>query len=275
MNLARTLINLDKASPKQILVVGDAMVDVYVQGRVEETCQEGCPKFIEEDRFTAPGGAANASRSLSQWKTKVVFPDTYPLVSRPTKTRFMVGDRCIFRYDIDKTEFSVDTRRIQLETMHYLPDSSAVLISDYDKRTLTPEFIREIATTCKQFAIPCVADCKRLPSVYDGCILKGNVEWSNRHKPNMMTPSMVITNGWDGPTVSSRTVITNRSRVPCVNHVGAGDCFAAHLALALAHGFSLAHAAAIAHSAGRVYVQHRHNRPPKPEEIAADMAGLF
>lgn len=59
-------------------------------------------------------------------------------------------------------------------------------------------------------------------------------------------------------------------KVNCVSHVGAGDCFAAHLVLALAHGFSLEDAAAIAHSAGRVYVQHEHNRPPMPEEIAED-----
>jgi sugar/nucleoside kinase (ribokinase family) len=57
-----------------------------------------------------------------------------------------------------------------------------------------------------------------------------------------------------------------------VNHVGAGDCFAAHLTLALAYGFSLKEAAGLAHSAGRVYVQSFHNHPPFPTDIAADMS---
>ena len=60
-------------------------------------------------------------------------------------------------------------------------------------------------------------------------------------------------------------------KVNCINHVGAGDCFGAHLVLALMYGFSLEDAATIAHSAGRVYVQHLHNRPPLPEEIEEDL----
>ena len=56
------------------------------------------------------------------------------------------------------------------------------------------------------------------------------------------------------------------------NHVGAGDCFAAHLILGLAYGLSLEDAATVAHSAGRVYVQFPHNRPPLPSEIVADFA---
>jgi len=60
--------------------------------------------------------------------------------------------------------------------------------------------------------------------------------------------------------------------VECKSHVGAGDCFAAHLTLALAHGIPLEQAAAIAHSAGRVYVQHLHGRPPYPIEIRKDLS---
>ena len=63
--------------------------------------------------------------------------------------------------------------------------------------------------------------------------------------------------------------------VKCVNHVGAGDCFSAHLVLALAYGFTLEDAAVIAHSAGRVYVQHQHSRPPLPQEVREDMASAL
>ena len=65
--------------------------------------------------------------------------------------------------------------------------------------------------------------------------------------------------------------VFSKNLVRVVSHVGAGDCFGAHIVLALAHGFSLREAAALAHSAGRVYVQFPHNRAPRPEEIAADL----
>ncbi len=269
MNLAQNLIKADKKSPKNILIVGDAMVDVYIHGKTYGTCQESCMKFVEESRYVVPGGAANAARSLSYWMVRIIFPPNR-LSSTPTKTRFMVGDRCVFRHDNDRVDtYNIDS--VRAESLVYAQNADAVLLSDYDKGILTPEFIKDIVEICKKANIPCVVDCKRPPELYEGCILKGNVEWLNRYKPNMMTPQVVITNGWDGPTVSGRMVSINQSRVHCINHVGAGDCFAAHLALALAYGFDLFNAAAIAHSAGRVYVQYRHNRPPRPEEIAADM----
>jgi D-beta-D-heptose 7-phosphate kinase/D-beta-D-heptose 1-phosphate adenosyltransferase len=63
----------------------------------------------------------------------------------------------------------------------------------------------------------------------------------------------------------------NQQAIFLKSHVGAGDCFAAHLVLALAHGLSLEEAAMIAHSAGRIYVQHPHGRPPWPHEIKKDL----
>lgn len=71
------------------------------------------------------------------------------------------------------------------------------------------------------------------------------------------------------------TVECRFTPVKIVSHVGAGDCFAAHLALALAYGFSLKEAAVLAHSAGRVYVQSLHNIPPHPAEILADMSTVL
>ncbi len=144
----------------------------------------------------------------------------------------------------------------------------AVLLSDYDKGFLTPEFTREVIKRCNRRSIPCVADVKRGPELYQGAILKSNLDWTNKYGA-----SNVTTRGAMWPWVHGKTDRYHGGRhdVKCVNHVGAGDCFAAHLTLALACGFSLEDAAAVAHSAGRVYVQHPHNRPPHPKEIAADM----
>lgn len=278
MNLAERLVQLDRESQKRILIIGDSMTDVYVQGRIEQ-CQEGCPKFVEESKVLVAGGAANARRSLQHWnaRTWLGMDKSYG----PRKTRFMVSDQCVFRYDDDNVQ-SVDFELLRKESLKALQDwkPSAVLLSDYDKGMLTPSFICKIVEKCHTQSIPCVADAKRHPEIYHGTIIKANCWWQGRYSTieNQIDPPWVFTHGHLLPHVrdknDSEFMFTMLPLVNCLNHVGAGDCFAAHLTLALAHRLSLKEAAVIAHSAGRVYVQHRHNEPPHPSEIVRDMASV-
>lgn len=270
-NLAERLIEAVSKQRKQITVIGDTMVDRWVHGKLAE-CQDGCQKFVQIEVVETPGGAANAERCLSKWRAMTNlygFTDNYC----PVKTRYIQDGCIVLRIDDDGPPLrglGYDwARDLALEMVAF---TDAVLISDYDKGFLVSGFIREIATICNRRGIPCVADCKREAEVYDGCILKRNADWQWKYKLNLLTPNAVLTNGALPPCVEGRIVCDDLADVKCVNHVGAGDCFAAHLTLALAYGFSLKEAAALAHSAGRVYVQHPHNRPPHPEEIAADMA---
>jgi len=174
------------------------------------------------------------------------------------------------RFRVDGNEFGVSREIGNREmTLEMVGCSDGVLLSDYDKGVLTPELIGEISTACQKRSIPCVADCKRGPHIYKECVLKGNSDWNNKYGQSFI--NQVITLGARCPEVECVTVGAELPPVECVNHVGAGDCFAAHLTLALAYGFSLKDATALAHSAGRVYVQHPHSRPPGPEEIVADL----
>jgi D-beta-D-heptose 7-phosphate kinase/D-beta-D-heptose 1-phosphate adenosyltransferase len=120
-----------------------------------------------------------------------------------------------------------------------------------------------------------VADAKRPPSVYQGAILKCNQGYLQRYSyfdgDSIVTRGYVSPVVWNGRACNSLVTASRESQAVCVNHVGAGDCFAAHMTLALAHGLPLEDAAVIAHSAGRVYVQHHHGRPPFPFEIRKDI----
>ncbi len=271
VNTIDRLIEMDHTSPKTILVVGDGMTDIYIHGRLE-TGQERCFKFVEEVRVSVPGGAANAARSLEHWHTKKVF--VYPLPLGPTKARFMVDGKCAFRHDNDAVNFDLDlVRRENLYELDGTRQINAVLISDYDKGLLTPEFIRQIIDRCNSQKIPVVVDAKREPSVYAGALLKCNAQYAYnyRGKLGQFLPR-VVTCGARRP-IGGRPHFIDLPPVKCVNHVGAGDCFAAHLALALAYGIPLEEAATVAHSAGRVYVQHPHNRPPHLLEVKRDIDG--
>jgi len=124
--------------------------------------------------------------------------------------------------------------------------------------------------------VPVVADLRCSPTAADGrAVLKVNEEYSCRYPRLEDYPSgTVITRGAGMPQVRHWVLPGTLPPVVCVNHVGAGDSFAAHLLLALSHGLALVDAAAWAHAAGRVYVQHPFGRPPWPHEVARDLDPL-
>jgi D-beta-D-heptose 7-phosphate kinase/D-beta-D-heptose 1-phosphate adenosyltransferase len=263
MNLVEKLIALDAASPKTVMIVGDSMWDDWVHGRMD-TCQERCPKFVEGSRVETPGGAANAARQLEHWKCekKGVFG-----LSSARKIRFLVDDQNVFRHDLE------EGHGIPIDAA-FIRNFDALLISDYMKGSLKGLIIREAIDYCRERSLPVVSDCKRAPEWYAGSVMKICRRYYDAHQPFALPldTRAVLTQGSQPPVVlhpnmgyAERTFAPD---APCRNHIGAGDCFSAHLTLALAHGFALEDAAAIAHCAGQVYVQHIHARPPWPHEIA-------
>jgi bifunctional ADP-heptose synthase (sugar kinase/adenylyltransferase) len=177
----------------------------------------------------------------------------------------------LFRHD-DETMLSLNDGYdwCREEAKLNLSKANAVLLSDYDKGFLRADFIHNVVHYCRLCNVPCVVDAKRAPEYYTGATVKANEEWDRKY-PAFATD--VVTRGRRAPVVQGDHDLTDYPDVKCVNHVGSGDCFAAHLTLALACGFSLKEGARIAHSAGRVYVQHPHNRAPWPDEVAADLEG--
>jgi len=252
------LVRLDRETPKTILFIGDGMQDIYIHGRLESS-QDDCPKFVSNTTVTVPGGALNAYTSVAKWNAERFCQAE----QETTKTRFVVNGKVVWRYDRDFPAERPFKNMAYIESLN--PD--AILISDYDKGFLSKEVIRLIISYASERKIPCVVDAKREPELYRGAIIKGNGTYFDKFGHSMgQLPACVITHGGNVPVVrNGHGWIKSSSsckKVNCINHVGAGDCFAAHLTLALAHGFSLEDSATIAHSAGRVYVQHMHNRPP-------------
>ena len=270
---------------KRLVFIGDAVWDHWIHGRVED-CQEGCPKFTmsAESDHVVPGGVANAVQCLVDWVVDVdMF--TYPAEMWPDKFRMVdPGGRIVFRVDEEgglamQEWLHSGHRRDSSMALRAAHRADAVLLSDYDKGYLTPELIRRIVDQCREDGIPCVVDAKREPSIYRGAILKCNEHYNAQYAEVLEFTKLVVTRGAAIPVVWDRYLYgllsSELSPVECVNHVGAGDCFAAHLTLALACGLTLEGAAAIAHSAGRVYVQRPHNRAPTRGEVRADLAGAI
>lgn len=264
------LVRLDRESPKTILFIGDGMNDVYVHGRIE-SCQDGCPKFISDTAITVGGGVFNAYASIEKWNSRRYCQGENDTI----KTRFMVNGKIAFRYDCD-------VRSEPFANMDYVhrAEPDAILMSDYDKGFLSEEMIRQIIDYATERKIPCVVDAKREPSLYDGAILKCNKDYESKYEFEFLNSSVtpIVTQGQENPYYFQKNneelIFQSGKEVRCVSHVGAGDCFSAHLVLALANGLTIEESIPIAHSAGRVYVQHPHNRPPWPHEVRKDIDPL-
>ena len=276
MFLVETLLERMKKEQKRIVVIGDVMVDRWIHGTIGK-CQDYCAKFVQGDVVSVPGGAANAARCLSHWNLKTSlygFADN----DCPVKSRYVEEGKIVFRADDDGLATRAKgydwARNLSLEMLKH---SAGVLLSDYDKGFLTADFIRVVADTCQKLGVPCVSDAKREPRLYKGTIIKCNGDYIEKHHCDMSSgETVIVTLGrlnpifWDNGAANGLGI--DFKPVKLVNHVGAGDCFGAHLVLGLVYGLSLKEATVLAHSAGRVYVQHEHNRPPYPQEIASDLS---
>jgi D-beta-D-heptose 7-phosphate kinase/D-beta-D-heptose 1-phosphate adenosyltransferase len=295
MNLIDELIKRDYETQARIAVVGDTMVDVWSEGTTSG-CQDGCLKFSGHTELETPGGAANAARSLWNWEAmahllgpwtpRTAHDEVWLWLPQnmsirvPVKRRFLDTDRVVFRADAERLNYGLDREQMALlrkEALERIEQEhwGAVLITDYDKGFLDESLIQAVIRSCVERKIPVVADAKRIPSMYRGAILKCNEDYAMKHGASFLHAPYVVTCGPRGPYFAKRDHNQQQCRhegpeVPCRNHVGAGDCFAAHLTLALAHGFDLGQATAIAHTAGRVYVQHPFSRPPYPHELRKD-----
>jgi D-beta-D-heptose 7-phosphate kinase/D-beta-D-heptose 1-phosphate adenosyltransferase len=296
------LIAADRETSKRLCILGDSVTDDWIHGDLQPS-QDGCMKFVERRSLSTPGGAAGAARQLCRWNCEadlislVKTPENeawnqvnmeYAHYSRrmPLKRRYIDSqDRIVFRHDLDNgygadANLMAEHRRLSLLALRE-GGFDALLISDYAKGFLDEATIREAVKIANERQIPVVADAKRKPAVYGMSILKLNEDYAVSHRVSndLCIGDAVMTLGPRRPSVKSKSEIyyplsedwEKPRHSPCINHVGAGDCFSAVLTLALAHGLSLEDAAQIAHSAGRVYVQSPHGRPPYPHEIRRDL----
>ena len=67
MTPVEKMIQLDRMKRLRVFCIGDSMSDIFCHGRME-SCQDDCPKFVEENRVICRGGASNAANSILKHK---------------------------------------------------------------------------------------------------------------------------------------------------------------------------------------------------------------
>lgn len=193
---------INKLENHKIMVIGDMVADVYLEGKIARISREAPVLILEHTaENVVPGGASNvvnnaatlngnvyavgvvgndfAGQELSRiLQSKTV--DTRGLIvdsGRPTisKTRVMAGGQATVRQQvvrIDKENKEPLTAEIEQAIEDYITarisDMHGVVLSDYGSNTVTPRIIRSAIDACQKNNIPCIVDSRYNVMSYRG-----------------------------------------------------------------------------------------------------------
>jgi len=174
---------------RNIMVVGDVMLDEYLWGDIRRISPEAPVPIVEIGRQSyALGGAGNVAANLASLGSKVwlagvvgadaqalkiseifsqtpgIFTNLYTCHDRPTttKTRIIAHSQQILRTDREErhpisAEAESNIIKFLQERLHSL---HACILSDYAKGVLTEHLAGTLISTCKQANIPVIVDPK-------------------------------------------------------------------------------------------------------------------
>jgi D-glycero-beta-D-manno-heptose-7-phosphate kinase len=179
---------LQRMKRKHIVVVGDAMLDVYLGGDVERISPEApVPVVKVRDRRYALGGAANVAQNVAaagarvtlvgaagsdaagvklRTMLEVIGADSAAVITtkRPTtsKTRVVARAQQILRFDEedDGDLPGKDVQRILDTMLPLLESADALVLEDYNKGVLVPAVITAAIEAAAHHGIPSVVDPK-------------------------------------------------------------------------------------------------------------------
>ncbi len=172
----------------RILVVGDVMLDRYIQGEVDRISPEApVPVLRHAQRYDRAGGAANVALNLAGlgcqtflaglWGDdaeqkqlasllEAAHVDTLGMVSstHPTasKTRIIGRRQQLLRLDIESADPvpAVELERLTERVVELAAKVHAVVLSDYAKGALSPELCVAVIRAAREHHIPILVDPK-------------------------------------------------------------------------------------------------------------------
>ncbi|MBN3040635.1 MAG: D-glycero-beta-D-manno-heptose-7-phosphate kinase [Candidatus Omnitrophica bacterium] len=163
---------------KNILVVGDLILDHHISGRAERISPEApVPVVWANKESFSPGGAANVGLNIRALGAKVsicgvIGSDHFGSklfshikdnkissqiivrdLSRPTtlKTRIIANNQQLVRVDWESVEpLSAKTNKMLLDKVRrHIDDFDAVIVEDYGKGVINPSIVEELVELCK------------------------------------------------------------------------------------------------------------------------------
>lgn len=303
---------------RRALVIGDAMLDTYVEGTAARLCTEGpVPVVSKTSERRIPGGAANTAANLRALGAEVDFLsitgqdaagvllrsalraqgiDDRRLVEDATsatlhKLRILADGQYVVRLDEGAPYSSVEAeKRLLAHLEASFSHCDVVVISDYCYGTLSDALIERLRVLRSARPCPLLVDSKNLrrfrdlkatvvtPNYEEARLLveaggmvhrasagidreKDEVEQLGRRLLSLLNAEhAAITLSEDGVFLVDRAGTARHISthpVAQASDVGAGDSFAAAMALALGAGGHIEEAARIANDAASIAVSKR------------------
>jgi len=214
-----------------------------------------------------------------------------------TKTRVIAGDHQLVRLDQDGDRVGYQSAAVELEglILPRIAEFAAVVLSDYDKGTITEGFARRVIQACRERGIPILVDPKRADfTVYAGATLlspnlmeaargldrtltgdKGVAEAAQYARSALSLSAMLITRGADGMTLASSSGVDHfpATAREVVDVTGAGDTVIAAMAWCLGEGRPVDEACRLASVAAGIAVGHRGCYIVRADELAGAVQG--
>jgi len=279
-----------KFKGKNILIIGDIMLDKYIFGKVERISPEAPVQIldVQKEEFV-PGGAANVANNIASLNgnalmvgiigddneanilkkelkkrninTEGIFIDN----QKPTtqKVRVLGQKQQLLRIDYEKREYI--NKEIENKIIDFVKnkkDIQAIIVSDYAKGVITENLLNEIKSLNKTLIVD--PKPKNMKFYKDVTLVTPNIkeakEMTKKEDINeigkqlqeQLNTQILITRGKDGMSLFEKEITNIPTKAKEVYDVsGAGDTVVATLTLALTAGASLKQAATLAnHAAG-------------------------
>jgi len=251
-----TELNLTQP-PKQyrILLVGDNCTDIYQYGTIDRLSPEApIPIFVPTHLEERDGMAGNVANNLEALGCHV----NYLYGETSTKTR-LIDSRS--KQQIVRIDKDIVSAPITFDTN--IPNVyDAVVVSDYNKGTVSYELIEELIA----LSIPIFIDTKKTDlERFQGAWVKINeLEYS---KITSECTGLIVTRGAQGASAIHHDINVSAPKVEVTDVTGAGDTFIAALTYQYLSTKDLAQAIEFAVKASAVTVQHLGVYAPTLKEI--------
>jgi len=290
MKMNNELLNtLENFKEKNILIIGDIMLDKYIFGKVDRISPEAPVQVVEVKKENyLPGGAANVANNIAALNANAFMVgivgndneanilleelnkrniNTSGIVKdaqKPTtqKVRILGQKQQLLRIDYEKKDYI--NKEAENNILNFIKtqinNTDAIIISDYAKGVITQDLIKEIKDIAKEKII--IVDPKpKHKDFYKGTTLitpnlKEAKEMTEKEEDLIkeLDSPILITKGEKGMSLYEKdgnitNIPTKAKEVYDVS--GAGDTVVATLALALSSNTTLKQAAILAnHAAG-------------------------
>jgi D-beta-D-heptose 7-phosphate kinase/D-beta-D-heptose 1-phosphate adenosyltransferase len=240
----------------RILLIGDNCIDVYQYGTVDRISPEApVPIFKYSYKEQRAGMAGNVNNNLKALGCSVNYlhsetsMKTRLIDSRSKQQMIRIDD------DVKATPITFDT---------VIPDVyDAIVISDYDKGTVTYEVMEEVIANAR---CPVFIDTKKTDLIrLEGAWVKINeLEYS---RITSECAGLIVTRGSKGAQAIYHKIECAAPQVEVADVTGAGDTFLSALAYCYVNTASIEQAIQFAITASAVTVQHLGVYAPTLQEL--------